>query len=46
MSTVRNQSRGSLTRMPPAWVVVVGVLTLGAANLAFIVVAFAAGRLG
>jgi hypothetical protein len=43
MSTVHHQTHGLLTRMPPAWVVAVGVLTLGAANLAFIV-AVAAGR--
>lgn len=45
MSTVRNQSRGRLTHMPPAWVVAVGAVSLGAANLAFIV-AVAAGRFG
>lgn len=45
MSTIRNHSRGLLIHTPPAWVVAVGAVTIGAANLAFIV-AFAAGRLG
>lgn len=45
MSTVRKHSRGPLAYMPPPWLVAVGVVTIGAANLAFIV-AFAAGRLG
>jgi hypothetical protein len=45
MRTAQNPSDGPLSRMPPAWLVTAGVLTLGAANLALIV-AVAVGSLG
>jgi hypothetical protein len=45
MRTAHHHSRGPLVHMPPAWMIAVGVITIGAANLALIVTV-AAGRFG